>query len=142
MEALAAVTIGAAYSWRMEHEIVSIAVGKLATFTVLADDPMLVDPESLHDIEVVGTIYEGQWHPAADTPSAAPHCWLRLQFFRDIRAPTATATTTPAVRVSQPELWPGPMWSCPAPRELRTAMAYSCHDSGTHQHNGRSGATR
>jgi urease alpha subunit len=72
MEALAAVTIGAAYSWRMEHEIGSIAVGKLATFTVLADDPMLVDPESLHDIEVVGTIYEGQWHPAADTPSAAP----------------------------------------------------------------------
>ncbi len=38
-EALMAVTVGAAHSWRREHELGSVEVGKLANLTVLADDP-------------------------------------------------------------------------------------------------------
>ena len=38
-DALRAVTIEAAYSWRMEDHLGSITPGKLANFTVLAQDP-------------------------------------------------------------------------------------------------------
>ena len=62
-DALRAITIEAAYSWRMEHEIGSIVPGKAATFTVLADDPYKVDPAKLGDIPILGTVYEGQWFP-------------------------------------------------------------------------------
>ncbi|MGB0971607.1 MAG: amidohydrolase, partial [Mycobacterium sp.] len=62
-EALAAVTIEAAYSWRMEDELGSIAAGKLANFTVLSEDPYAVEPARLHEIAVLGTVYEGRWFP-------------------------------------------------------------------------------
>jgi predicted amidohydrolase YtcJ len=62
-DALRAVTIEAAYSWRMEHELGSIAAGKLANFTVLADDPYAVATERLNRIAVLGTVYEGRWFP-------------------------------------------------------------------------------
>ena len=67
-EALRAVTIGAAHSWRLEDEIGSITPGKAATFTVLAEDPYLVDPERLADIPILGTVYEGRWFPVDLTP--------------------------------------------------------------------------
>lgn len=61
-EALRAVTIGAAHSWRLEHELLgSITPGKAATFTVLAEDPYQVDPARLADIPILGTVYEGRW---------------------------------------------------------------------------------
>lgn len=63
-EALRAVTIGAAHSWRMEHELGSIAPGKLATFTVLDADPLGADATPLEDIGVVGTFFEGKWFDA------------------------------------------------------------------------------
>lgn len=63
-DALRAITIEAAYSWRLEDELGSIIPGKAATFTVLAEDPYAVDPEKLSDIEILGTVYEGCWHPA------------------------------------------------------------------------------
>lgn len=59
-DALRAVTIEAAYSWRLERELGSITPGKLANFTVLAQDPYAVDPLRLDDIEVLGTVYEGR----------------------------------------------------------------------------------
>ncbi|MCH9729854.1 MAG: amidohydrolase [Actinomycetia bacterium] len=62
-QALTAVTIEAAYSWRMEDELGSIAAGKLANFTVLSEDPYAVEPERLHEIAVLGTVYEGRWFP-------------------------------------------------------------------------------
>ena len=65
-DALRAVTIEAAYSWRREHEIGSILPGKLARFTVLAEDPYAVDPEHIRDIRVVGTVFDGRWFPVAD----------------------------------------------------------------------------
>lgn len=63
-DALRAVTIEAAYSWRLEAEMGSISPGKAATFTVLAEDPYAVEPERLADIEILGTVYEGRWFPA------------------------------------------------------------------------------
>ena len=62
-EALRAVTIGAAHSWRLEHELGSITPGKAATFTVLAEDPYQVDPARLADIPILGTVYAGRWFP-------------------------------------------------------------------------------
>lgn len=62
-DALRAVTIEAAHSWRMEHELGSITVGKAANVTVLAEDPYAVDPERLGDVPVLGTVYRGRWFP-------------------------------------------------------------------------------
>ena len=62
-DALSAVTIGAAHSWRREHELGSIEVGKIANLTVLADDPFEVDPEELGHIPIRGSVFEGRWFP-------------------------------------------------------------------------------
>jgi predicted amidohydrolase YtcJ len=62
-DALRAITIEAAYSWRLEDELGSITPGKLANFTILADDPYAVEPSALKDITVLGTVYEGRWFP-------------------------------------------------------------------------------
>jgi predicted amidohydrolase YtcJ len=62
-EALKAVTIGAAHSWRMEHELGSIAPGKAATFTVLGADPYEHAADDLRDHPVIGTVYGGEWFP-------------------------------------------------------------------------------
>jgi predicted amidohydrolase YtcJ len=63
-DALRAVTIEAAYSWRLEDSLGSITPGKTANFTVLAEDPLTVDPARLADIPVLGTVFEGRWFPA------------------------------------------------------------------------------
>jgi predicted amidohydrolase YtcJ len=62
-QALRAVTIDAAHSWRMEAEMGSIAPGKVANFTVLDEDPLSVDPKTLKDIPIWGTVYEGRVFP-------------------------------------------------------------------------------
>ena len=62
-EALMAVTIGSAHSWRREHDLGSIEVGKIANFTVLGDDPYDVDPRHLGRIRVLGSVFEGRWFP-------------------------------------------------------------------------------
>lgn len=62
-DALRAVTVEAAFSWRMENELGTISVGKAANFTVLAESPYTVDPERLSEIAVLGTVYEGRWFP-------------------------------------------------------------------------------
>ena len=64
-DALRAITIEAAYSWRMEDELGSIAAGKLANFTILGQDPYAVDPAKLNQIPVLGTVYAGRWFPAS-----------------------------------------------------------------------------
>lgn len=63
-DALRAVTVEAAYSWRLERELGSIAVGKAANFTVLGEDPYAADPARLADIRILGTVYGGRWFPA------------------------------------------------------------------------------
>jgi predicted amidohydrolase YtcJ len=62
-QALRAVTIEAAYSWRKEAQIGSIAPGKIANFTVLEQDPYKVDPKKLKDVPVWGTVFEGRVFP-------------------------------------------------------------------------------
>ena len=62
-QALRAITIDAAHSWRMEQEMGSIAPGKVANFTVLEEDPLAVDPMKLKDIAIWGTVFEGKVYP-------------------------------------------------------------------------------
>ena len=59
-EALRAITLGAAHTLRMDHEVGSIATGKRADFAVLDDDPQAVAPQALKDVGVVGTVLAGQ----------------------------------------------------------------------------------
>jgi predicted amidohydrolase YtcJ len=68
-EALHAVTLGAAQSWRREHELGSIEVGKIANFTVVDANPLDVDPTKINDIDVLGTVFEGRWFPADEGAS-------------------------------------------------------------------------
>lgn len=57
--ALHAITLGAAYTLRLDHEIGSISPGKRADFAVLADDPLALPPESLKDVRILGTMLGG-----------------------------------------------------------------------------------
>jgi predicted amidohydrolase YtcJ len=61
--ALKAVTLEAAYSLQMDNEVGSIVPGKLANFTILADNPLTVDPMKIKDIRVWGTVHEGRVLP-------------------------------------------------------------------------------
>lgn len=65
-QALRAITIEAAYSWRKEHELGSIAPGKIANFTVLDQDPYAIPPAKLKDIPVWGTVFEGRIFPVPE----------------------------------------------------------------------------
>ena len=61
-EALFTITMGAAYTLKLDSEIGSIETGKRADFAVLGDDPMLVDPMALKDVAVLGTVFGGRVH--------------------------------------------------------------------------------
>ena len=65
-EALWAITQGAAYTLKLDHEIGSIEVGKRADFAVLDDDPRAGPPETLKDIGVWGTVVGGHVFAARD----------------------------------------------------------------------------
>ena len=58
-QALAAITIDAAYVLGMEEEIGSLRAGKSADFTVLDTDPYAVGAEGLKDIAVDATVFKG-----------------------------------------------------------------------------------
>jgi len=64
-EALRAITLGAAYTLKMDHLVGSIEPGKFADFAVLDDDPYMVSSERLRDIGVWGTVSGGMAFPAA-----------------------------------------------------------------------------
>jgi len=64
-DALAAVTINAAYLLHLEDEIGSIEPGKLANFAVLESDPFEVPPEQIRSIGIWGTVLEGRVQPVA-----------------------------------------------------------------------------
>ncbi len=59
-QALYAITMGAAYTLKMEDKIGSIEIGKFADFCVLESDPTDTAPEKLKDIVVVGTVLGGR----------------------------------------------------------------------------------
>jgi len=58
-DALHAVTIGAAYTIKLDHLVGSIESGKFADFAVLEDNPHEVAPENLKDVQVWGTVVGG-----------------------------------------------------------------------------------
>ena len=57
--AIKAITTNAAYVLGLEEEIGSLRWGKRADFTVLEADPYVVGIESLRDIPIWGTVFEG-----------------------------------------------------------------------------------
>ena len=59
-DALHALTLGAAYTLKLDGEIGSIETGKKADFAVLDGDPAKVKPAELRDIGVAGTIMGGR----------------------------------------------------------------------------------
>lgn len=62
-QALHAITLGAAYTLHLDHEIGSIEVGKQADFAVLAEDPMSKPAKELKNISVLGTVMGGRHFP-------------------------------------------------------------------------------
>ena len=65
-EALYAITLGAAYTLKLDGEIGSIEAGKHADFAVLEDDPTAVGPDGLKDVRVWGTVQAGRVFDASD----------------------------------------------------------------------------
>ena len=63
MQALHAITMGAAYTLKLDYEIGSIEVGKMADFAVLDKDPLAEPKEDLRNIKVVATIVDGRVYP-------------------------------------------------------------------------------
>ena len=70
-EALHAITLGAAWTLKLDHEIGSIECGKRADFVVLQDDPRTVPALALKDVAVWGTVLGGRVFRAGVLPSAA-----------------------------------------------------------------------
>jgi len=64
-QALHAITLGAAYTIKMDHLTGSIEPGKYADFAVLEDDPLSVAPEELRNVGVWGTVVGGVASKAA-----------------------------------------------------------------------------
>lgn len=65
-EALQAATLGAAFQLGLDHEIGSIQPGKQADFTILDEDPLAVEPMTIRNIGVWGTVLSGVIHQASD----------------------------------------------------------------------------
>jgi predicted amidohydrolase YtcJ len=61
--ALHAVTLGAAFTLKLDGEIGSIETGKKADFAVLGEDPFAVPPAELQDLPVLGTVMGGRHFP-------------------------------------------------------------------------------
>ena len=67
LQALHAITLGPAYTLKLDHEIGSIECGKRADFCVLEDDPLQVEPGVLKDIAIWGTVLSGRVFEARAT---------------------------------------------------------------------------
>jgi predicted amidohydrolase YtcJ len=65
-DALRTITLGAAYTLRLDGEIGSIETGKRADLAVLDDDPFEIGPERLKDVRVHGTVLGGRVFAAAE----------------------------------------------------------------------------
>jgi predicted amidohydrolase YtcJ len=59
-----AVTIEASYPWRQEDRIGSLAPGKIVNFTMLEDAPTAVNPMTLKDIPIWGTVFSDALYSA------------------------------------------------------------------------------
>jgi predicted amidohydrolase YtcJ len=64
-EALRTITLGAAYTLKLDGEIGSIETGKRADFAVLEDDPRELGPAGIKDTRIWGTVQGGRVFEAA-----------------------------------------------------------------------------
>lgn len=64
-DALRTITLGAAFTLKLDGEVGSIEVGKRADFAVLHDDPEVIGAENLRDVRVWGTVQGGRVFDAA-----------------------------------------------------------------------------
>jgi predicted amidohydrolase YtcJ len=64
-DALRTITLGAAYTLKLDGEIGSIECGKRADFTVLEDDPRTIGGANLKDVRIWGTVVGGRVFDAA-----------------------------------------------------------------------------
>ena len=62
MEALYAITLGAAFTLKIDHEVGSLETGKKADCCVLEEDPFDVDEIKFKDQKILGTIKGGKPH--------------------------------------------------------------------------------
>ena len=69
-DALHAITLGAAFTLKLDDEIGSIETGKRADFAILEDDPLAVDPAVLKDVAVWGTVVGGRVFPVSEIGAA------------------------------------------------------------------------
>lgn len=67
-QALYAITMGAAYSLQLDHEIGSLECGKRADLCILEQDPLGCSADSLKDLKVLGTVQAGR-HFAVHEPA-------------------------------------------------------------------------
>ena len=65
-DALRTITLGAAYTLRLDGEIGSIEAGKRADFAVLEDDPLTIGAERLKDVRIWGTVQGGRVFAAGE----------------------------------------------------------------------------
>ena len=63
LAALKGVTLDAAYIMGLEDDYGSISEGKLANFTILSENPLSVNPQTIKDIQIKATIVEGKHYP-------------------------------------------------------------------------------
>ena len=98
-DALRAITISAAHSSATRGDLGSIAVGKIANFTVLGANPYEVDPLDLDRVPILGTVFEGRWFPATEQTAAAEHRTPAPFSFRPRPWLWSTHTTLAALRV-------------------------------------------
>jgi predicted amidohydrolase YtcJ len=59
-DALRTITLGAAWTLRLDGEVGSIECGKRADFAVLEDDPLEIAPDNLKDVRIWGTVQGGR----------------------------------------------------------------------------------
>ena len=64
-EALRTITLGAAWTLKLDGEVGSIETGKRADFAVLEDDPTEIGAEKLQDVRIWGTVQGGRVFEAA-----------------------------------------------------------------------------
>jgi len=64
-DALRTITLGAAYTLKLDGEVGSIECGKRADFAVLEDDPTTIGGENLKDVRIWGTVQGGRVFEAA-----------------------------------------------------------------------------
>ena len=67
-DALRTITLGAAYTFKLDGEVGSIECGKRADFAVLEDDPLEIGAERLKDVRVWGTVQGGRVFQAPAAP--------------------------------------------------------------------------